>query len=76
MIRIKDLRHDYDGSPGDHLVVRVGHSTEIIIDTGDKHPGTPDIRVSDRQATYKLELDEDYAVRRVLRDDTPMTQQH
>lgn len=79
MIQIRDFRHDYDGSSGDHLVVQLGADTKVIIDTGSDHLSTPDLRVDSRatSSTYKLELDaEDYSVQRVLKDDFPMTAQH
>lgn len=75
MITIKTLQRGYNSTGGDLLVATVGNRTEVIIDTGAEHPGTPDIRVDDGEHIFKLPLTKDYRVQHVLRDDVPLTEQ-
>lgn len=73
-IRINNITRHVDGTPGDHAEIVVGE-TQIIVDTGSAHPGTPDIRVTDQSGSgiYKFMLNaDDYSIQQVLKDDRPL----
>lgn len=73
-IHIHNQTDGYEDDDDDLLVLRLGgvgpDATEVIIDTGDDQPGTPDIRVSDGNSIVKVILDaDDYTVEDILKDD-------
>lgn len=73
-IHIHDHTEAYEDEDDDILVLRLGgtgpDATEVVIDTGDEHPGTPDIRVNDGESITKIVLDdEDYTVEDILQND-------